>query len=213
MNPLRPNLPELPAQMRSLPVDERGYPVPMFVEWIDGKPDFRIMSASFYERATRLDLCWICGARRPRKFAFVIGPMCAINRISSEPPSCVECADFSARACPFLTMPKMRRREAGLPTEHFSAGGVGIKRNPGVALVWITGGFRLVFPPNGMLFEVGEPREVRWYAEGRPATRAEVLASIESGKPELESVARAQSPEAVRHLEKLTARAMELVPA
>lgn len=202
----------MPESMRALPVDERGYPVPRFVEWIDGKPDFRIMDGKFYERAINEGLCWICGVRRPKKFAFVIGPMCAINRVSSEPPGCVECADFSARACPFLSMPKMRRREAGLPAHH-SIGGVAIKRNPGVALVWITTGFKIHHVDNGLLIEVGEPREVRWYAEGRLATRAEVLASIDSGYPELARVAESQSPAAVSHLAKLRVRAMHLVPA
>jgi hypothetical protein len=38
---LRPELTELPLRMRGLPLDERGYPVPWFVAWIDGKPEFR----------------------------------------------------------------------------------------------------------------------------------------------------------------------------
>jgi hypothetical protein len=33
------------------------------------------------------------------------------------------------------------------------------------------------------LFELFEPHRVDWYAEGRPATRAEVTASIETGVP------------------------------
>ncbi len=37
---------------------------------------------------------------------------------------------------------------------------------------------------------MGEPESVEWYAEGRAATRAEVMASIESGLPNLEALAR-----------------------
>lgn len=34
----------------------------------------------------------------------------------------------------------------------------------------------------GTLFDIGEPTEVWWWCEGRDATQAEVLASIESGE-------------------------------
>ena len=34
-------LPPMPSRIAALPVDERGYPVPWFVAWIDGKPEFR----------------------------------------------------------------------------------------------------------------------------------------------------------------------------
>jgi hypothetical protein len=36
------------------------------------------------------------------------------------------------------------------------------------------------------LFRIGEPTSVAWYAEGRPATRKEVLVSIDSGLPLLQ---------------------------
>ena len=40
---LRAELEALPARLHFLPVDERGYPVPWFVAWRDGKPEFRAM--------------------------------------------------------------------------------------------------------------------------------------------------------------------------
>lgn len=64
-----------------------------------------------------------------------------------------------------------------------------ITRNPGVTCVWVSTG-ATVFPDG--LFEIGEPRKVRWYAQGRPATRAEVEASIDSGMPELEKLCSTQ---------------------
>jgi len=38
MTALRESLPSLPLAMRGLPRDHRGYPVPWFVAWVDGKP-------------------------------------------------------------------------------------------------------------------------------------------------------------------------------
>ncbi len=38
------DLSDIPRRMRRLTLDEAGRPVPRFVQWIDGKPDFRVMS-------------------------------------------------------------------------------------------------------------------------------------------------------------------------
>jgi hypothetical protein len=52
---------DLPKRMLHLPLDTRGYPVPRFVEWIDGKPDFRVMNGQYYAACCKRNLCWICG--------------------------------------------------------------------------------------------------------------------------------------------------------
>src|SRR5215510_204714 len=108
---LRANLPPLPRRMQSLPVSDRGFPVPWFVPWVNGQPEFRAMDGRKFELAVGKKLCWVCGQPLGTRFAFVVGPMCGINRISSEPPSHRECAEFSAMGCPFLSMPKMVRRD------------------------------------------------------------------------------------------------------
>jgi len=220
---------ELPDRIRRLPVSPKGYPVPWFVAWLipdnrggyfecaptveGAEPDFRIMGAGKISKAHRLHKCWICGEPTGVRKAFVIGPMCAINRISSEPPSHRECAEFAARACPFLTKPRMRRNEDGLEGMIDDPAGIMIKRNPGVALVWITRDYRRVSGGNkGSLFKVGDPEELLWFCEGRTATRAEVLASIESGLPILRKTAEEDGPRALLELKAMTERAMQLVP-
>lgn len=221
---LRPELPPLPERMRSLPVD-RGYPVPWFVEWIEGDPprpckvgtgvpEFRIMSSERFELARRESRCWVCGEKLGRHAAFTIGPMCAVNRVSAEPPSHVECAVFSARGCPFLSRPHARRREAGMPEGTGQAAGIALMRNPGVALVFVTRDYRAFTPPGGgVLYRLGDPERCEWFCEGRPASRAEVLASIESGLPALRELAEQDGEKAVAELERMTERALALVPA
>lgn len=223
MNDLRPELPPLPRRFQRLPIEERGFPVPWFVAWIDedgkecpvgqGKPDFRIVRSNGVPDAHNQQRCWLCGERLGVHIAFVIGPMCAVNRISSEPPSHVECADFAARACPFLARPHARRREVKLEVGLQKAPGMALKRNPGAALVWITRATR--YSPlrvdTGVLFNVGDPEEVRWYCEGRPATRAEIEESIESGLPSLREVV--TSDEEMTALNEEVERAMKLLPA
>jgi hypothetical protein len=112
---LRKDLPVgIPDRIRNLPVDERGYPVPWFVDWIDGKPEFRAMDGRKFDRCINEKLCWVCGERLKKHVAFVIGPMCTITRTSAEPPSHLDCAEWSVKACPFLSKPQMKRREDDL---------------------------------------------------------------------------------------------------
>lgn len=212
------NLPEVPSRIKKLQKNEKGYPVPWFVQWIDGKPDFRVMDSNKWIAAVKLKLCWTCGEPMGKFKAFVIGPMCAVNRTSSEPPSHRECAEFSARACPFLTEPKRVRREAGMPPGWETVGGVSIRRNPGVALVWITKSYKVFRAPGqegvkvGVLIEIGDPVKTLWFAEGREATYAEVMESIKTGLPLLQSEALKEGDDALRALDAQVAVAMKYVP-
>jgi hypothetical protein len=215
---LREGLPPLPEHMQSLPVDARGYPVPYFVAWIDGKPDFRVIAPGRIGECHNRKLCWLCGQPVGRYLAFVIGPMCAINRVSSEPPSHRDCAEFAVRACPFLVLPKSKRRDANLPDETTEAAGIHLPRNPGVAMVWITRAYQPFRTADevgrpGVLFRIGDPVEVLWFAEGRTATRAEIMASIDSGFPRLQELADEQGAPAQRALREQYDRAMTLIPA
>lgn len=88
-----------------------------------------------------------------------------MNRASAEPPS------------------KLRRE--GNKPETVDPAGEMLRRNPGVALVWVSQGFEIEQVHNGYLFNVGIPYEALWYAHGREATHEEVMASIDSGLPAL----------------------------
>lgn len=202
MTELRSDLPApLPRKMERLPISDRGYPVPWFVQWLEaegsqvptpvgeGYPEFRMMRPEAWTAAVRDKRCWVCGETLSANFAFVIGPMCAINKTTGEPPSHRECAEWSAKACPFLAKPKMVRRMAGLPEENRGEmPGVGLTRNPGVAMVWITRSYRVFPDGKGQhLLNMGEPTEVQFYAHGRWAKREEVIESIDTGLPLLEA--------------------------
>lgn len=227
---LRPGLPVVPIRMRNLPVDERGYPVPWFVQWLDapggkptdygvGVPDFRVVDARKYAIAVKQRRCWICGGILGKFMAFVIGPMCAINRISGEPPSHSDCAHFAAIACPFLTMPQMRRRENDKP-EGVLKSELLLLRNPGCTLVWVTHGYSVIRDDSrdhGVLFEMADPAETpRWYCAGRRATTEEVIASVDSGLPTLQEAIEAEPTDAARiaaraHLEKRYREVIEMI--
>jgi hypothetical protein len=206
-------LPAPPPRIARLPRNKAGFPVPWFVAWIDGQPDFRFIGEGKLDDAIRFRCCWLCGEPLGANAAFVLGPMCGITRTSPEPPSHRDCADYAARACPFLATPAMRRRETGIPDDAKEPDGIMIRRNPGVALVWVSRTWRR--HPALRLWNVGDPIETRWYAEGREATRTEVLASIESGLPLLRAEAERdlRPGAALAELKAQHARAMTLMPA
>ncbi len=213
---VRPELEPMPSRMQSLAVDERGFPIPWFVAYVDGKPEFRAMDPAKFVRAIREKLCWVCGQRLGVNVCFTAGPMCGINRTSPEPPSHLDCARWSARNCPFLSNPRQVRREDEFVTNQLlrdNSAGITITRNPGVAMLWITRQFEVFDDGTGKpLIQMGEPEMVEWWACGKPATREQVRASIESGLPNLEAIAR-QEKGGIEFLEKSIARFEKWIPS
>ena len=159
--------------------------------------------------------CWVCGDYLGIKMAFVIGPMCAVNRISGEPPSHLECAIFAATACPFLTKPQMARREDEFSKQYsdsYKENG-GIARNPGVAMVWVTRSYKLVAgaAKHRYLFEIGKPLEVLCFCEGRKAEPWEVKRSVDTGLPLLREMAEEEGGDALKRLAQGEAEARKLL--
>jgi hypothetical protein len=218
-------LPDMPARIARLRRDARGYPVPYFVQWMKdgrpvargvGEPDFRIADEAFRRRAFSKRQCWVCGEpiELGRGRTYVIGPMCVVNRVTSEPACHRSCAEWSARACPFLTRPRMRRLPSADIPEALSPGGEMIERNPGCVCLYETREAKAFADgAGGWLIRLGPPARVDWLAEGRIATRAEIEASIGSGYPLLMDMARKEGDEAVRELERLRRDAERLLPA
>lgn len=209
---------EAPARIaQNLKQDKQGRYVPWFVAWVDGVPDFRVADSRRTVEAARFDLCYICGQRRGRFATFPVGPMCTVNRTSPEPPSHKECAIYSAKVCPFLSNPEMKRGPRDLPPGATREGGAGmmICRNPGVTAIWTTRRFSIFADHKGFaLFDIGEPEEVIWLARGREATRAEVLDSIDSGLPILRDVAEKHDGTAgMAELDRRHKAALAFIPA
>jgi len=202
--------------MKGLKRDDVGRPVPFFVAYVDGKPDFRTMDGRHLRMCLLEDLCWVCGTKLPRRYGkrtgtFVAGPMCLINRTSAEPPSHRECAEWSARACPFLTNPNKGRREANMP-EGGTVAGVSIDRNPGVTALIESDEWHPWDAGNGMLIEFRRIRSVEFMAEGRPASVKEVMESIETGIPLLYDMAKDEGQGATLALMRKLCEALGWIP-
>ena len=224
------SLPKPPNRIARLPKDERGYPVPRFVEWfiedLDGerrlarrtdlnaKPDFRIASAEYRAQAFKYGYCWVCGDQLGAHKVYAIGPMCVINRTTSEPACHRACAEYAVKACPFLLRPRMRRLPHADDVESRSPGGIMLERNPGCICLYETKEAKGFSDGIGSwLIRLGKPTKVDWWAEGRTATRSEIQASIDSGYPLLLAEAKKDGLQALGELARLTGAAMKLLPA
>jgi hypothetical protein len=216
----------MPPRIARLPMSDRGFPIPAFVAWLDtegknylpqgtrgAKRDFRIIDHTYMDRCYRFNKCWICGEVLGRHRVFVIGPMCAVNHNTMEPPSHRGCAEYAVRTCPFMMQPRMRRNPTGKIEEHMTVPGIHLERNPGCYCLYETEHYRRTHVQGGMLCRLGEPSRVEWFTEGRPSTRAEVTASIDSGMPFLMTIAAKEGPDAVKELAALRAKVDALLPA
>jgi hypothetical protein len=132
--------------------------------------------------------------------------------VTSEPPCHRDCAEFAARACPFLTKPREKRNTKNMP-ETATVAGISIDRNPGATCLYETRKATPFKAGDGVLFRLDPPDRVDWWAKGRTATRAEVMESIDSGYPILMDMAVKDGRGAVQELERLRGEALKLVPA
>lgn len=206
---MKPGLEPLTPRLEKLPFDERGYPVPWFVAKVDGKYDFRTADPAKWVQAVKFNLCWVCGGNMGSFKCFVIGPMCGVNRNTSEPPCHLDCAQWSSRNCPFLSNPNMIRNEKNLTGDN--PGGIMIKRNPGLTLLWNTKTYKPYKVDNGMLIRIGDPTSIEFYTEGRLATPHEIFAAIEAGCPFIEKFAKEDGPEALADFYEAKSRFVTLV--
>jgi hypothetical protein len=212
MTQLREGLPPLPARLLKLPLDPRGYPIPWFVGVnAEGQRDFRIADQKKRALGYKCRLCWLCGEQLGRYMAFVIGPMCVVNRNTSEPGSHLECARFAAQACPFLTLPMSQYRK---PPEGGRLLEGSLPGNPGACAIYVCTQSRAYRVPDGTdwLIRLGDPMSVEWWAHGRRATRAEVAEAMQARLPFLEGIAREQGPQAVASLEHMVRIAKKYFP-
>lgn len=97
----------MPQNIRKLPRDDRGLPVPASVAYdADGKPDFRVIDLEMWPRLVLEQRCGICGRKMHGRFAFVGGPKSLESRYFSDAPMHHECASYALRVCPFLAAPR-----------------------------------------------------------------------------------------------------------
>jgi hypothetical protein len=203
---LRPTLPPLPPDMRQLPIDQRGFPVPYFVKWVNGVPDFRILDMEKIHQSTVEGRCQICGKKLGRSGIFAVGPISAITLVDDEPPMHQLCAEFAAQACPWMMRPGMKRGQAVkpdgtlTPAEILNTPGTVYSGAPKVwALIEVQSYYADRQADGTILYHMGQPVEMSWWAEGRRATREQVIDATSDARTYLAN--HDPSPEAVADLD------------
>lgn len=205
----------IPSEMKTRPVDKRGFPVPWFVTRKDEAGfgwDFVNIDPKRFAQAIRMELCWVTGQPLGKFRSFVIGPMCVVNRVAADPPTKKSIAIWSAQVCPFLSRPLAQRSKNVDPEIVAAQRGIMIERNPGVCAIYTVkrDGYRLT---RDGLFRLYDPESVEWWSKGRLATRQEVKIAIDTGLPTLAEMAVAEGESAVRQLNKMHEDALKLMPS
>lgn len=147
----------LPARVARRPRDTRGYPI-LFTAWIrkDGTPDFRVSDEAKRRLCAASRLCGICGELLPYYITFLGGPLAVQNRVFGDPPMHAECADYSARVCPYLTTRAERKATGGT----MPPGGVPWKSDR--LCLYQTRSFSLLEERTGFVFRAAPAVSLEW---------------------------------------------------
>jgi len=115
----------IPENMRYLPRDRRGLPIPFIVfRDTDGNPHFTINDEERRRFVLKLDRCAICNHQLWRGRWFVGGPKCAFDPRGAylDPPVHHECAEYALQVCPYLAAPRYGRLIDGATLDYSKAG-------------------------------------------------------------------------------------------
>lgn len=105
----------IPAFLSHLKVNNNGYPIPYFVAYKDGKPDFRLLDPQKQVFCATHKKCAICGKKLfDKSYYFISGPEGYKNKVSTDPAMHRQCAEYSINSCPHLHLQKAHRRENGI---------------------------------------------------------------------------------------------------
>ena len=102
----------IPERMRHLPVDHRGYPVPVIViTGKDGKPAFAVNDIDMQNRMLDEDRCSICGGKLFRGRWLVGGCLSAFacKGMFADAPLHEECVHYALQVCPYLAAPNWKK--------------------------------------------------------------------------------------------------------
>lgn len=111
MNPNWKNTP-LPAYMKDIPKDPRGYPIPFVVFGGKDKTYFQVNDSQKIEYVLEHDLCAICGKKLGADKWLVGGPGSAFHPHGAyiDTPTHYQCLEYALQVCPYLAAPNYTKR-------------------------------------------------------------------------------------------------------
>jgi hypothetical protein len=112
------NMPPIPDRMKKFPLWKGLYPIFYTVMMENGKPNFRVVSRARQIECANQNKCHMCGERMKPPYYFIGGPGSISSRHFSDGPMHKECAEYAAKACPFLSNPHARYSIQPVAKEH-----------------------------------------------------------------------------------------------
>lgn len=149
--PTRLSRSDAPDTMRALPRDAAGKILPYFLGKGEG------IDPAKWSDCVRFNRCWLCGTPMGSYKVFILGAAAVVNRISGDPPAHRDCARFLVQAQPEVLVAQ-----------------------PELMFLWTTKTYSLMRWNKSRLLEVGPTMDVSCWLNGRPATRAELDAALET---------------------------------
>ncbi len=176
----------IPDRMSGLPIDPRGYPVPVNVTRdSNGKPNFATNDETVRQLLFKKDRCGICGGKLLRGRWSIGGPGSAFHPDGAflDPPMHYECAQYAVQVCPYLAMPtfnksvsKVPPREVGLVKEGIAYNPTVFANRPDLFLIVMYVGQKLTYYDSGFVKSLRPKRPFRtieYWQEGRKLSEQE----------------------------------------
>lgn len=154
----------MPHRIKALPVDHRGFPVPVMAAYKDGKPDLAVIDAEKCARMIRTSLCGICGQPLGRYKFIVGGPKVWAFRVSANPAFHSVCAEYAMKVCPHLATPSMPYLP-DRPDDTIALRGMDTVRAPYVGL-FVTERYNYEVSGGMLLITAITWTKVEWWSEG-----------------------------------------------
>lgn len=162
----------IPGRLARRPRDRRGYPIPaMVLIKEDGTPDFRVTDVEKWVRACNERTCALCGEQLGRHLAFVGGPRVYENRLFTDLPMHLECAEYALQVCPYIAVPNFKYAstlaDVGEGVSLRVAAEVEVAR-PDRFMLGITRSYQVVKLPGGSYAVRAAPWEqIAWWQDGK----------------------------------------------
>jgi len=166
-------MPEIPDNMKHLPL-YHGLPIP-YMTFIgeDGAPDFKVSDGELRQKCLRDELCGLCGKPlTPNLVVLIGGPKCVNNRLFFDPPMHKECALYATQVCPYLN--DANWDYAKQPPRHLGEGQTVIKvyseidaRRPDRLAVYYCRHYEMVRYKGTWYVKAGKPFKIDWNACAR----------------------------------------------
>lgn len=138
-----------------------GLPVPYFVGWVGGRPDFRLLDAQRQGFCFAYAKCAICGSAGPTPKYLICGPIGLENRVHTEPAVHEACARYALLTCPYLSRADSARRQDYPAGSRYSHGGLAEK--PDELFLVELDKWQLLRVPSGRLLNFRPVRTLRYF--------------------------------------------------